>query len=191
MKLILFWSNVVLSVLMAMFPTTAFADSYRILNLGGADSNSVYGIDATGDVVIGGATDCGDLFYCYKTYQLGAESSVSATAPILNYDDGTACKPTIYAERGACNGDYEVFGADHQVFAGVNAVAAYLYSGTVDAVAINSAGDFAWTDGRDEYNFEAIDLSTRTVPEPGSLGLLLTGVLGGAVAVRRRLARVF
>ena len=183
------WTRVVLSAFVALFPWSGFADTYRILNLGTAESNSVYGIDAAGDVVIRGATDCGEFFYCYKTYEDGVETAVSAAPPKLDYDNGTSCSRAGDGEKGGCDNGYEAYGWDHQVFAGPDGTASYLYSGTVDAIAINAAGDFAWTDGRDEYNYEAIDLTPRPVPEPGSLGLLLTGVLGGAATLRRRLSR--
>jgi hypothetical protein len=183
------WTRVVLSAFVAIFPASGFADTYQIINLGDAGSNSVYGIDTAGDVVIQGATGCGDLFYCYKTYVDGVESAVSATAPIMDYDDGTSCQPTAQAGKGACNDGYEVFGVGPEVFAGLDGVAAFFASGSVDAVVMNSVGDFAWTDGIDEFNYEAIDLTPKPVPEPGSLALLLTGALGGVATLRRRLAR--
>ena len=183
------WVRVAISTFVAIFPASGFADTYQILNLGVANSNSVYGIDVLGDVVIRGETGCGDLFYCYKTYEGGVESAVSATAPTIDYDNGSSCKPVTGSGKGACNDGYEAFGKGLQVFAGLDGQAAYLVAGSVDAVVINSVGDFAWTDGRDEYNFEAVDLSSSPVPEPNSLSLLLTGALGGVAMLRRRLTR--
>ena len=183
--------GVLLSALLALLfasPLSGFADTYRVLNLGDANSNSVYGIDAQGAVVIRGETGCGDLSYCYKTYVGGQEFGVSAAAPALDYDNGISCKPLAQAGKGACNNGYEAFGVGTQVFAGLDGHTGFFAFGSVDAVVMNSVGDFAWTDGLDEFNFEALDLSPKPVPEPGSLALLATGVLGGAATLRRRLA---
>jgi hypothetical protein len=165
-----------------------YADTYKILDLGIAESNGVYGMDTAGDVVIRGMSGCGDLYSCYMTYEDGVLSSVSATAPVIGYDDGVACKPVGGVGKGACNGEYEAFGDGLEVYAGsggwLDVVSA---NSSMDAVALNSVGDFAWTDGLGEENYEAIDLTPKPVPEPGTLGLLATGVLGAAGVVRRRL----
>jgi hypothetical protein len=49
---------------------------------------------------------------------------------------------------------------------------------------LNASGDFAWSDGLDEENFEAIDL----VPEPGSVFLVGTGFLSLFSVLRRKLS---
>jgi hypothetical protein len=58
-------------------------------------------------------------------------------------------------------------------------------AGTTDAAFLNSSGDFAWTDGLREENFEAIDLTT---PEPNSLLLVGTGCLSMFCLLRRKLS---
>jgi hypothetical protein len=75
----------------------------------------------------------------------------------------------------------------HGLFTGSDPVADFLFGGSVDAIVMNALGDIAWTDGRDEYNWVAMDLTSRSVPEPNTLVLLATGVLGAAGALRRRL----
>jgi len=188
------WSNVAIPVVVAVLfalSVSAHADTYQIFNLGVANSNSVYGIDAAGDVVIRGSSFCGVFGYCYKTYTDGVLSSVSATAPSLDYDNGTACKPVVEAGKGACNNGREAFGANfdsmHGLFTGPDPAADFLFGGSVDAIVMNSFGDIAWTDGRDEYNWVAMDLTSHAVPEPNTLMLFATGVLGAAGALRRRL----
>jgi hypothetical protein len=57
--------------------------------------------------------------------------------------------------------------------------------GTTDFAVLNASGDFAWTDGMHERNFEAIDLTT---PEPASLLLVGTGCLSLFCIVRRKLS---
>jgi PEP-CTERM motif len=197
MTLSKFWSFATLSALAVMLlalPSSASADTYEIINLGNANSNSVFGIDAAGDVVIRGQTGCGGSFgSCYKTYDDGVLTSVSSTAPSLDFDDGTPCKPTAQATNGACNAGREAFGGDlgstFGLFTGTDPLTDNIFGGSVDSIVLNSSGDIAWTDGMNECNYEAIDLSGSPVPEPNTLLLLATGVAGAAGMLRRRFVR--
>jgi PEP-CTERM motif-containing protein len=58
-------------------------------------------------------------------------------------------------------------------------------SRTDDSAVLNSSGDFAWSDGVIEENFEAIDLTT---PEPSSLLLVSTGSVSLFWVLRRKLS---
>src|SRR5260370_3006274 len=142
------WSNVgipVVVVVLFTFSVSPNADTYQIFNLGVANSNSVYGIDAAGDVVIRGSSFCGVFGYCYKTYTDGVLSSVSATAPSLDYDNGTACKPVVETGKGDCNNGREAFGANfasmHGLFTGSDPVADFLLGGSGDAIVMNPLAD--------------------------------------------------
>jgi hypothetical protein len=177
-------------------PTPAHADMYQIYDLGGANSFGIYGIDTNGSAVVFDAVGG-----TYSTFTNGARVNISSTAPVLDYDNGTPCSPVlspgvthIFGSKASCNNGYEVFGGEYLggskgVYTGPDP-ADYLRSGTVDELALNSSGDFAWTDGQDEENFQAIDLTTDQVPEPASLLLIGTGILAAAGATRRRLFQI-
>jgi hypothetical protein len=188
---------VVLAVVALAFSLKpAFADTFKLLDLGIAESNSVVGIDTAGDVVIHGLDFCGMLGDCYKTYVNGVLSSISTTLPPLSYDNGTPCTPTVppgYSPMGGVcnNGHFAFYNPFFETFppgayAGPNPIV-LVHGPTVDGpIFLNASGDFAWTDGLNEENWEAVDLS---VPEPSTFVLLATGAVAFAGGVRRRWCR--
>lgn len=181
-----------IAIAIAMFLTApaAHADTYQIFNLGDANAYTPIGIDASGTVVIHDTTN-----FTYSTLVDGMSVSVSSTPPLLTYDNGTPCSPALnpgvtVIGKAVCNGGYEAFGgayldANRGIYTGP-ASTDFLQAGTVDILLLNSSGDFAWTDGRDEENFEAIDLTTDQVPEPASIFLVSTGLFALS-GLRRRL----
>jgi hypothetical protein len=183
---------VAIAVVVLTVPASAFADTYQIYDLGDGNGFGIYGIDDSGTVVIsnnhGGPT--------YDTWVNGSLVNTSPTVPTLVFDNGTPCSPSLAAGmtvvgHTSCNNGFEVFGGEYLggsrgIYTGPDPTD-FLQNGTVDALVLNAYGDFAWTDGFHEENFEAIDLSTVPTPEPSSLILLGTGVLAAAGTMRRRL----
>jgi hypothetical protein len=177
-------------------PNPAHADSYTIFDLGDANGRGIEGIDKTGDVVIFGL-ECGAIFPCYTTYVDGHAADPGPSVPDLVYDDGTPCTSTpagFNAGKTVCNHGYIGLGTlfnpngkSGGTYTGSGNNLQFLHTGSADQVFLNSIGDFAWTDGRDEEIFEAIDNTTAT-PEPGSLLLVATGLLCFVAAVRRKAA---
>jgi hypothetical protein len=192
MKLARFWINplaIAAVVILLNFP--ARADTYQIYDLGDGNFYTPIGIDNSGAVVIEN-----DSNSTYSLFVDGMGVSESSTPPpLFVYDNGTPCSPVLDSGmslngKASCNGAYEVFGgayldANKGIYTGPGP-ADFLQAGTVDILVLNSSGDFAWTDGRDEENFEAIDLTSDQVPEPSSLILLGTGLLAAA-GMRRHL----
>jgi PEP-CTERM motif len=201
---------VVLAGILLFSARPALADSYTIYDLGSDNGRGIYGIDGAGDVVTWGTTGCGSSAYCYSTYVDGVATKDGGSAPILDYDDGTACGSTLAGFnvlKSVCNNGWMGFGAIYNPNGDPNGV--YLASGSgvdflgygsADHIFLNSSGDFAWVDGLDDQIYVAIEnvpveefaefsakgdfVVSDPVPEPKSLLLLGTGLIGITIAIR-------
>ena len=217
MKRLAQWLGSAIAVAALIFLFSAkpvFADSYTVFNLGDDSGRGLYGIDTSGDVVIWGDNGCGSSFICYTTYSDGVAISTTATPPDLVYDDGTSCSAAagFNTSKQVCNNGwiglgslYSPNGDKNGVYTGSGSNLSYLASGSADQVVLNSLGDMAWTDGRDDEMYVAIlnaaplfntaDLATEpefaaaSTPEPGSLFRVCTGLFGFLAAVLRKANR--
>jgi hypothetical protein len=187
-----------LAAMLILVPARTHADTYKIYDLGGTpDGHFIVGIDNLGQVVI--LDENGGLFTSYLTYDNGVLVSTTSTLPNLTYDDGAPCSaPPGFAtvdEASICNNGRVAFGSalnpngdSGGVYTGPVSSLTLIRPGVADTsgAELNSSGDFAWTDGSVEENYEAVDLTTQT-PEPSSLVLLGTGCFSLLCVLRRKL----
>jgi hypothetical protein len=196
-----------LAIVVVLFtiPVAGHADTYTIYNLGNANSTGLYGITTSGEVVTRGS-GCGiSGLSCYTDYIDGVVVGTSTTAPVFAYDDGTSCPvPSGFNFAGSsgttpvCNNGFIGFGSRFNpngdpagIYTGPTSDLTRVQAfGTTDQLELNRFGDFAWTDGLDEFIFEAIDNTTAVTPEPGSILLVGSGMLSLIEISRRRLRKI-
>ena len=182
-----------LTATLFLVPAQLHADIYKLVDLGDDNGRSIVGIDTSGQVVIANG-----ILFEYQTYSNGVLVNTTSTLPSLTYDDGTPCSvPSGFAlaqsSESVCNNGRTGFGSRSNpngdtsgIYTGpVSSLSFFDSSGSTDGAFLNASGDFAWSDGVHEENFEAIDLST---PEPASLFLVGTGCLSLFFLLRKKLA---
>jgi hypothetical protein len=201
------FSAAIIAIAVVLFaaPQPIHADTYKIFDLGSGYRTDLIGITASGTVVtdIFGVCNTIDID-CFQTWVDGVLVTESTTPPSLVYDNGTPCIPNApaaiigFLPAAACNNGHEVYGTDREapeypnhIFTGPDPVTDSFGPGILNEVRLNSSGDFLYLEGNlgigDGEIYEAIDLTTDQVPEPGSIFLLGTGALTALTATRRRL----
>jgi hypothetical protein len=182
-----------LAATLFLAPAQLRADTYKLVDLGNDNGRPIVGIDTSGQVVIANG-----ILFEYQTYSNGVVVNTTSTLPSLTYDDGTPCSvPSGFAlapsSESVCNNGRTGFGSSFNpngdtsgVYTGpISSLTLFDTSGSTDGAFLNASGDFAWSDGVHEENFEAIDLTT---PEPASLLLVGTGCLSLLGVLRRKLS---
>ena len=195
-----------------LFQVPAVADTYQTLLLGSDAEVFLYGIDDSKVVLVnppGFYCSLTAITPCYITFVNGVDVSRSLIPPILsstmNGPMGPGCAPlpaNAVVSSYLCVNGYEAYAAEFPVpgqihgitgiFNGPDPAADRVEGGIPEPgqefIAENSFGDIVFDDSQNEYIIEEVDLTSRGIPEPGSMILVGTGI-AAAISMRRRLFR--
>jgi hypothetical protein len=184
--------------------TSAHADTYSVYLIGETNNINNVGIDAIGRVLIERSGGGPDLTQ-YTIFQNGSSVYSSTVAPDFVADNGGACAapPTpapVLQLHGvyACNGGRQVYStiglppnfpkAIWEVSPTTGPYGDFAAAfWQLDLVRINAEGDFVFEDESFEKVYQVV--RTATTPEPSSIALISSGLLGAAGFIRRRFTR--
>jgi hypothetical protein len=181
------------------FSPIAHADTYQIFDLGSGTHRNIVGITSSGVVVTDSVGDA-----AYEIWIDGQPQFSDGSNPGFTYDNGSTCTPNAPSDLrpvGAkCNNGHEVYGSllnlnpqyGNYIYDGPDPSTDKIAGAELDILDLNSSGDFAAIININQLTpdgeiIQAIDLTSRAVPEPSSFLFLGTGVLTALGIVRRRI----
>ena len=179
-------------------PTASHADTYQIVGLG-IDNVLFYGMDDTGHVVLyANWFSCGDPSQgCYEDFLNGVPVGRTSVPPTYVWDfTAGSCvfpqptsSPCLISNDGRTAGIAVLQPFEDTLFvsSGSNPPQSIVTAVGIGGIfAINGLGDIVFDNQNLDEWYEAIDLTTASVPEPTSILLLGTGAIALAGMFPRR-----
>lgn len=177
------------TVLLALFAAPAFADSVTFTNSGGVSVSSsgisansvINGLSINGNLILSGPS--GFLSFDTGTFTGSLHNGGSFTGGDFSF--GLSGSGAIFVNNFA--GTLTKIGHDLYDLVGT-------FSGVIDGIKFTGSTNQVFSLGRDDDGKECFrnlrgttTITTAAVPEPGTLTLFGTGLIGLAGAVRRKL----